>query len=454
MDKKKLTLFDLTSIGVGMVIGAGIFSMLGVGIYFTGKSISIALILAMLVVFLQYINVIYMAGMFGDIPGGSYSQSAVVNPSWMVGTGSGTMLISQLSRSVMGLSIASYLALLFPALANHQKLVAIAVITLAFLVAVKGSKFAAMVQNVMVILMYLALGTFIVFGITKRAPAEVAAEPFFINGTSGFLSAAAMMTFTSSGAAGLASMSDAADQPKKNIPLAIILTTVICAALYALLGFAATKTVSYGAIAGQNLGAIAEFILPKSLYTFFVVGGALFALSTTLLGGISTMIFPLVQASKDGFLPKALSKTDKNGNAYILLIVMYAIGIVPIIFDFSLSDIVSMVLVPSAIISIINAFVTWKLPEKFEKQWKEGLFKNMSGNAYRITRVISIIAAIFVTIYTLNSVSKTVQIGNIVLTALLFGWSATMGKKPEVKANIEARKQMFAAGAEKAAEKV
>ena len=166
------------------------------------------------------------------------------------------------------------------------------------------------------------------------------------------------------------------------------------------------------------------------------------------------MIFPLVQASKDGFLPKALSRTDKNGNAYILLIVMYAIGIVPIIFDFSLSDIVSMVLVPTAIISIINAFVTWRLPEKFEKQWKEGLFKNMPGNVYRLTRVISIIAAVFVTIYTLNSVSKTVQIGNIVLTALLFGWSATMGKKPEVKANIEARKQMFAAGAEKAAEKV
>lgn len=35
--EKKINLFDLTSIGVGTVIGAGVFSMLGYGIAYTGR---------------------------------------------------------------------------------------------------------------------------------------------------------------------------------------------------------------------------------------------------------------------------------------------------------------------------------------------------------------------------------------------------------------------------------
>lgn len=52
MDKKKLNLFDLTSLGVGTIIGAGIFSMLGYGIAYTGRGIVVTLFLSMLLVVL------------------------------------------------------------------------------------------------------------------------------------------------------------------------------------------------------------------------------------------------------------------------------------------------------------------------------------------------------------------------------------------------------------------
>ena len=51
--EKKLNLFDLISIGVGCIVGSGIFALLGVGIAFTGRGIVIALFLAMFLCVLQ-----------------------------------------------------------------------------------------------------------------------------------------------------------------------------------------------------------------------------------------------------------------------------------------------------------------------------------------------------------------------------------------------------------------
>ena len=62
--KGKLKLFDLLSIGVGSVIGAGIFSMLMSGLSMTGRSIELALIFAMVVTMLQQVRSIFMSSMF------------------------------------------------------------------------------------------------------------------------------------------------------------------------------------------------------------------------------------------------------------------------------------------------------------------------------------------------------------------------------------------------------
>ena len=45
MEEKKLNLFDLVSIGVGCIIGSGIFALMGVGISYSGRGITLALFL-------------------------------------------------------------------------------------------------------------------------------------------------------------------------------------------------------------------------------------------------------------------------------------------------------------------------------------------------------------------------------------------------------------------------
>ena len=105
MSQNKLKLFDLVSIGVGSIIGAGIFSMLMMGLSMTGRSIALALAFAMLVVFLQGIKSLFLSSMFA-LEGGMYAQQALILPPIFTGTTAITYVVSNMSMSVFGISIA------------------------------------------------------------------------------------------------------------------------------------------------------------------------------------------------------------------------------------------------------------------------------------------------------------------------------------------------------------
>ena len=53
--EKKLNLFDLISIGVGCIVGSGVFALMGFGIAYSGRGITLALFLAMLLCVLQFV---------------------------------------------------------------------------------------------------------------------------------------------------------------------------------------------------------------------------------------------------------------------------------------------------------------------------------------------------------------------------------------------------------------
>lgn len=212
-EKKKLNVFDLSSVGIGSIIGAGIFSMLGTGIYYGGRGVTIAVALAMIMVFLQHIRKPIMAAVF-VLPGGNYDQDALTLPAFFTGANALMTIIGNLSLSVFGISITSYLTTLVPALVDYQKIVAVIAITLFFAVSIPGTKFLSLIQNIIVVLMYLALGIFVLFGFINLDP-SVMQEPFLPRGVTGLLMSIAMMSFTCSGGTTIINLTAEAKNPKK-----------------------------------------------------------------------------------------------------------------------------------------------------------------------------------------------------------------------------------------------
>ncbi len=419
--KGKLKLFDLISIGVGSVIGAGIFSMLMSGLAMTGRSIALALVLAMVVTMLQQTRSIFMSSMFA-LDGGMYSQQALILPPVFTGITVICFLFSNFSFSVFGISIAQYLAQLIPALAPYQTLLAIVVLTVFFLTSIKGSGFIAKVQNVLMICMYAALALFIVFGFVKGGSPEATEAPYMSGGFTGFLMATAIMSFTCNGASNVINLSADAENPKRNIPLGVLLSAAIAAFIYFLLGHVAGSVVPVDAASTSTLGSVAQAIMPKALYIFFVVGGAIFALATSLLGGISAISAPIVAGAEDGWLPKAMAKRTKSGFPWVVMLIMYLMAVIPAALNFTLDTIVSFILVPSMVVNIIGICLSFKLPQKYPETW-ENCSLHCPYWLYCLLLVLSIVASLITAVFSLLGLDLIGILGNVLLTVFLFVFS-------------------------------
>ena len=101
--EKKMSLFDLVFMGIGGCIGAGIYSMLGVGIGLTGRSVAIAFLIAMLFKMSQQTRMIVTSSMFSNCQAKCNSLVEKVNRRNKVKTFSGA-IVNQIKNSVKALS--------------------------------------------------------------------------------------------------------------------------------------------------------------------------------------------------------------------------------------------------------------------------------------------------------------------------------------------------------------
>lgn len=426
MNEKKMSFVDLVFMGMGGCIGAGIFSMLGVGIGYTGRAVALAFIIAMIFKMSQQVRMVIMASMF-SMSGGMYSQNALLLTPFLTGVSALTTVVSAFSFSVFGISLASYTAILIPAVAPYQTILGCAYLALFFFIGAKGVDIFAKVQNALGITKLIALGLFIVFGLMAIGDhkAEYAGEPMFIGGRGSFVMAIALMSFTCDGISNIINMASVTENPKKNIPKAWFTASAICAIIYALLGFVGSHLGAHATVANQNLGFLAQMVLPAPLYLFFIIGGAMASLSTALLGG-TTGYAPLIQGvAQDGWLPKALMK--KNN----VMIVMFIGAILPVIGGFSLDNIVAMIMVPSMVLGVIISLRAMKLPEKYPTEWANSGIK-MSPNFYRFLMWISIIASLLTGVFSLMSLTLPLMIGTVVATIFIFIYSAYCLKSGKV----------------------
>lgn len=429
--KGKLKLFDLISIGVGSVVGAGIFSMLMSGMAMTGRSIALALVGAMLITLLQQVRSIFMSSMFA-LDGGMYAQQALILPPVFTGMTAVVFVFSNFSFSVFGISIAQYLSQLIPALAPFQRILGVVILTAFFLVTIKGTGFLAKIQNVLAVCMYAALTLFIVFGLIKGGTAEAAATPYFAGGPMGFLMAIAIMSFTCNGATNVINLSADTHNPKRNIPLGVLISAGICALIYFLLGYVASSVVPFAQAGSATLGSVAQQIMPGALYIFFVVGGAIFALATSLLGGIAAISAPIVAGAEDGWLPKSWAKRTKTGYPWVVMLVMYLIAVVPAALNFSLDTIVSFILVPGMILNVVTICLSFKLPKNYPDSWAKCNLRCPYW-LYCVLLVLSMIASLITAVFSLLGLDMIGLLGNLLLTAFLFGFSFWRVKSGKVQ---------------------
>lgn len=448
MDKeqdKKLNLWNIVGLGLGGAIGTGIFVLLGYGIGYTGRSIVPVVIIGCFFMLLAYWYNLAMPLMF-ILEGGDYSMKTMLFNPLMTGVSAWMTIINAFALSSYAIALTSYLCIVFPALLPHSTLCSFVLMTLFFLTTIKGSHFVTILENVVTIVLIVALALFVVFGITKvdftNFFSPTADGGFFRGGFSGFVNAIAVMGWACQGTTmAPVSMAAVTKNPKKTIPVAIIIITVLLAITYGLMSYVAGGVLPYEQIAGANLSVTAGVIFPRALYLFFVVGGGIGAIASSLFGGLAMFRYPLMHIAEDGWLPAVFKKTTKSGYPYLTYIVFYLISIFPILTGMQLDSAVSLVMIPMMLMNLYINLVCMKLPNAYPKQWEKRSIK-MSKGFYYVCCVLGAFCAGVVAYNLFKTLVLKDAITCIVIIVLLLGLSIWRLKIGAVKKeDLEKRKE-------------
>ena len=364
--KKSLGWLSLTSLGIGAVIGSGIFTVIGTAI--AGQKMQVSSILN--APLLEYL--IYHSASFGRPGAGPaialsfvlvaivcgfasvcYAELAAMIPiagsaytytyatmgeliAWIIGWD----LILEYAVSNMAVSVgfsAHVVALLdwfgvhpdlrwitpayLPAgLSDLQGNVlygpgwhfgfnwpAFIIVMLLTVLLVRGIRESAETNNVMVLLKILAILVFVGFASRLIHPANW--HPFAPNGWPGILTGGSIVFFTYIGFDSVSTAAEECKNPQRDLPIGIIATLVICTTLYI-----AVVVVLTGLVPWQTLVDDAAPVV-NTLKKLHFTGVRLVVLLGALTGMISSLlVFQLGQArvwfamSRDGLLPRIFSR--------------------------------------------------------------------------------------------------------------------------------------------------
>ena len=368
--KKNLGRGDLFSMAVGQIIGAGIMSLCGTAIGMTGTGVVLAFVVAAII---SCSSLLPSAQLAAACPttGGTYRY-----PSRLLGPKAGFFelmiyIICQITVSMYAITFATYFQDMVPGV--NLKIVALAVLTIVFVTNVFGTKNAAIVQKFLVLALIAGLASFVLFGLVE-VDYEYVFDPsnMFPNGTRSFFTAAAMLTFSTSGALTIAELGGEAKNPAKDLPIAMIGSTLFVGCIYGLISLVASGVLPWPQVANQPLSLVAHEILPRPFFYIFMVGGALGATATTLNAIFSWVTKPLMVACDDGWFPQGLAAVNhKFGTPHYLMLLFYLVGVIPVILDIPLETIAKigsgLGCVYQALAPLSALFLIKKYPEAYEK---------------------------------------------------------------------------------------
>ncbi len=374
--KRVLTLKDLISVAIGQVIGAGIMSLMGVAIGMTGRSVPIAFLMSAVAVLIMNIPTIIVCGVV-RLRGGNYTMAALLSGEKLAGFLMFAMVIGNIALAMYALSFADYALAFLPGVS--RKLIALAVLTLFYVINLLGVDKMAKVQNVIVVVMCVALVIFVAFGLGKVSP-DYFNEDFMPGGVVGLVQAMAVLVFAVNGAYVVANLSGEAKNPTRDIPIAIVVPTIGVAVLYALIGVVASGVLPVAQVAGQPLTWVAQEILPPALYAFFIIGGAMIALVTTLNAQMASYPKAILQGCVDGWLPEKIGYLHpKFKSPVIILTFLYVMGLLTILLGLDIADIASVVtLVVQICLCLVNICIV-RLPKKLPEAWANSRYHMSNG---------------------------------------------------------------------------
>jgi basic amino acid/polyamine antiporter, APA family len=360
---KKLNFLDCMGFCIGQIIGSGIMVLTGVVIGLTGHGTPLAFIgAAILVIFTLTPSVVLASSIPATGGGYTYIKRLIGERTGFVFLG--MFVLSQVLIATFAKGFASYVVVLIPSW--NETAVAMGILIIAVAINLIGLKTSAIVQNLMVVFLLLALSLFIAFGLPKVdwSTLTPSIKNFMPNGIGKFLLGIGLLSFATGGAKFIAENGGEVENPKRNLPLSMIVSTLIVAVFYTLIGIVASGVLPIEAVAFKTLSDVAKVIFPAPLFVFFIIGGGMFALATTVNGTLSWVTRGMHVAATEKWLPEIFARQNKAGIPAALLIMFFIVGSIPIVTGMDIKSIAAMGIGVNMVCELMSVYACYLLPKK------------------------------------------------------------------------------------------
>jgi basic amino acid/polyamine antiporter, APA family len=302
--KREIGLFGATALGIGAIIGSGIFIVTGIVAGIAGPAMIISVLVAGAIALFSALCVAELSAYLPE-EGGTYAYAQkLISP--LAGFIAGWIWVFSniFVGAAVSLGFAHYFATLFPAL--PVKGIAVIICLIFIIINYIGLKESTILNNALVTLKVLILLFFIAFGLGFFSTTNL--TPLAPAGISGILSGAALIFFAYTGFARVTIMAEEVQNPRVTIPRSIYLALAISTILYIFVSIIAVGLVG-APVLSQSGSPLADAIrvTGSSPAVLLISTGAMIATASVLLTtimGISRIVFAM---SRKGDLPAFLT---------------------------------------------------------------------------------------------------------------------------------------------------
>ncbi len=378
--KREVGLFGGVSVLAGIMIGSGIFYIGGIVLERSGMSLGLALLVWCIGGLVTLMSGICFAELGAMMPkaGGSYvylRETYGERVAFMSGF-SNFILGSSGSNAALAVAFSAAIASLTPMGDLASKLLATFMIAALTAVNIFGIKLGSMVQNIFMVLKLLPIFVILVCGLFmgQQSPSlnpMPASNPGFgeICGMIAFAVVATMWAYE--GWTNLNGIAEEIKKPKRNLPLAIIISIVGVTLLYLLFNYAVYRVLPYDTIVSMisagdyYLGTAAAQSLFGNAGMVIVGVAMILAIFNSLNGCI--MVFPRTYyaMARDGAFFKSLAKLHPKYKTPVNALLVSALVSIALVWARDLNQLTSLVAMCGIIFNGMTFFAVILLRKKY-----------------------------------------------------------------------------------------
>lgn len=274
-------LFQLTMYGVGLILGAGIYVLIGQAAGLAGDAVWISIILGVIIALFSGLSYAELTSIFPKAAAEYvFVKKSFKNNFLAFIIGWLTAITSVISAAVVSLGFGGYLAAFFNIPIVISAILLLGVLSLVNFIGIKESSWT---NTIFTIIEASGLIVIIVIGFTYDSPQQV---EYFDSptGFTGIILAFVLIFFAFIGFEDMANVAEEVKKPKKTLPRAIILSVLITGIIYVLVSLASIRVVSWHDL-GTSLAPMADIadVALGSKGHILLSAIALFATTNTVL---------------------------------------------------------------------------------------------------------------------------------------------------------------------------